>query len=94
MRRLKKYQRPVKPLNVRAAMGGFTYEEGKNGATYKVHRGNRAQKEYVCPGCQGIIPVGAKNVVAWTEDTIWGAQYGVDSRRHWHPSCWQHRGRR
>ncbi|EPD28546.1 ATP/GTP-binding protein [Actinotignum sp. GS-2025f] len=93
MRRSKKYSRPVRPLNISAAMGGLRYENGRDGATYKVRRIASAAKDYVCPGCGGIIRIGEPNIVAWTEDTIWGAQYGVDSRRHWHPGCWQHRGR-
>ncbi|MFT3943523.1 MAG: ATP/GTP-binding protein [Ancrocorticia sp.] len=94
MRRSNKYSRPVRPLNVRAAMGGMQYEEGSDGARYKVQHIVSGQKEYLCPGCNGIILIGESHEVAWTEDTIWGAQYGQDSRRHWHTSCWKHRGRR
>ena len=94
MRRSKKYSQPYRPLNVEAAMGGMRYEEGPSGATYKVRRISVAKKEYLCPGCNGVIGIGQSHVVAWTEDTILGAQYGQDMRRHWHSSCWQHRGRK
>ena len=40
------------------------------------------------------IDVGEAHEVAWTEDTVLGSQFGIDSRRHWHTSCWKHRGRR
>lgn len=74
-------------------MGGMHYEDGRDGTQYKVHNISRGTKEYVCPGCNGIILVGESHVVAWTEDTILGAQFGQDNRRHWHNSCWRHRGR-
>ena len=94
MRRSKKYSRPVRPLNVRAAMGGVKHEVGRDGAEYKVLHIPEAAKRYVCPGCGGAIGVGEAHEVAWTEDTVLGSQFGIDSRRHWHTSCWRHRGRR
>ncbi|MDD7384554.1 MAG: ATP/GTP-binding protein [Actinomycetaceae bacterium] len=93
MRRSRKYSRPVQPLNVNAAMGGVTYQLGKDGNTYKVHHIVHGEKEYVCPGCGGVIVVGESHEVVWTEDTILGAQFGIDSRRHWHTACWNSRGR-
>lgn len=92
MRRSKKYSRPVRPLNTQAAMGYMSYETGRDGAEYKVRHIASGQKQYTCPGCNGVIGIGEAHEVAWTEDTIWGAQFGVDSRRHWHTSCWRHRG--
>ena len=53
MRRSKKYSRPVRPLNVRAAMGGVKHEVGRDGAEYKVFHISEAAKRYVCPGCGG-----------------------------------------
>lgn len=92
MRRSKKYSRQVRPLNVTAAMGGVSYQSGGDGTQYKVRRIAKAAKTYRCPGCNGIIAVGESHEVVWTEDTILGAQFGIDSRRHWHTSCWKHRG--
>ena len=43
----------------------------------------------MCPDCNQRIPAGQDHVVVWTEDTLWGVQYGIDSRRHWHSSCWR-----
>ncbi|MCF2706612.1 ATP/GTP-binding protein [Arcanobacterium haemolyticum] len=94
MRRSRKYSRPVRPLNTRAAMGGVSYEEGRDGNTYKVHHIVAGAKEYVCPSCGGVIVVGESHEVVWSEDTIFGAEYGQEMRRHWHTSCWVHRGRR
>jgi hypothetical protein len=93
VRRSKKYSRPVRPLNIEAAMGGVHHERGRDGTDYKVHHISAGSKQYLCPGCNGIILVGEAHEVVWTEDTIWGAQHGIDSRRHWHTSCWRHRGR-
>lgn len=48
---------------------------------------SRAQKFYVCPGCNQNIPPGVAHIVAWPRDT--GRQ--GDDRRHWHRHCWEHR---
>lgn len=93
MRPSKKYSRPVRELNTRALLGGVEYQTGRDGNEYKVHHISRGAKEYVCPGCNGVIMVGQAHEVVWSEDTLLGAQYGIDNRRHWHSSCWQHRGR-
>ena len=42
-----------------------------------------ATKEYRCPGCNQVIRVGTKHVVAWREDD-------AEARRHWHLPCWKH----
>ena len=93
MRKSKKYSRPTRPLNTEALMGGVSYQTGRDGTEYKVHHIHSGTKQYVCPGCNGAIAVGESHEVVWTEDTILGAQFGVDARRHWHTSCWRHRGR-
>ena len=41
----------------------------------------QARKEYLCPGCDGIIETGIGHVVVIPEDT-------PDLRRHWHHGCW------
>ncbi|MDX1691055.1 MAG: hypothetical protein R3290_08545 [Acidimicrobiia bacterium] len=45
-----------------------------------------ARKAYVCPGCEGPIPVGEGHLVVVPDDA-------PDLRRHWHRGCW-HRERR
>ncbi|WP_084538553.1 hypothetical protein [Corynebacterium sp. KPL1818] len=47
----------------------------------------RAQKFYICPGCNQNIPPGVAHIVAWPRDT--GRQ--GDDRRHWHRHCWERR---
>ncbi|PKZ89604.1 ATP/GTP-binding protein [Trueperella bernardiae] len=70
------------------------YETADNGMEFKVHTIRAGTKEYVCPGCNGIIMVGESHVVAWTEDSWFGPQAGQEARRHWHTSCWRAKGRR
>ncbi len=74
-------------------MGGVHTEQGRDGYTYKVHHIAKGSKQYVCPGCGGVIVVGEPHEVVWTEESILGSQFGQDARRHWHTSCWVHRGR-
>ena len=40
-----------------------------------------ARKEYVCPGCEGVIQVGEGHLVVVPE-------HYPDLRRHWHRACW------
>jgi hypothetical protein len=51
--------------------------------------GEATRKVYRCPGCQQLIPVGTPHVVVWPADDLSWAETAVDSRRHWHTSCWQ-----
>jgi hypothetical protein len=48
-----------------------------------------AQKEYRCPGCDLIVPPGQAHIVAWEEHSLFGADRGVEDRRHWHSHCWR-----
>jgi hypothetical protein len=41
----------------------------------------QARKEYLCPGCNGIIPVGTFHLVVVPDEA-------PDLRRHWHHGCW------
>lgn len=85
-----------KPLDVEQLMnsaGAVRYEIADNGMEFKVLRIQAGRKEYVCPACNGVIMVGESHVVAWTEDSWFGAQAGQQARRHWHTSCWQAKGR-
>lgn len=53
-------------------------------AGYEVKRidGARAGKDYVCPECGNLVPVGESHVVVWPEGDS-------DLRRHWHRHCWR-----
>jgi hypothetical protein len=53
--------------------------------------GAGSAKAYRCPGCDQEIVPGTPHIVAWPAGR---ADVGLDDRRHWHTSCWQHRLRR
>lgn len=46
-----------------------------------------ARKEYLCPGCQNVIPPGTFHLVVVPDDE-------PDLRRHWHHGCWHKEMRR
>ncbi|HWL50246.1 MAG TPA: hypothetical protein VNT92_10250 [Acidimicrobiia bacterium] len=46
-----------------------------------------ARKEYICPGCETIIPPGTFHLVVVPDDE-------PDLRRHWHHGCWHKEMRR
>lgn len=49
----------------------------------------QAVKEYVCPGCRGVIAVGTPHLVAWRADGVLGEAADLAARRHWHSHCWR-----
>lgn len=49
----------------------------------------QAQKEYVCPGCSGLITVGTAHLVVWRADGVLGDAADLSARRHWHNGCWR-----
>lgn len=61
-----------------------TGDEELDLAGYEVKRidGTRAGKDYVCPECGNLVPVGESHVVVWPEGDS-------DLRRHWHRHCWR-----
>ncbi len=77
------------PVDVVRARGGLQQVTGPGGATFNVRRIPAGAKEYLCPGCNQVIPVGAAHVVAWATEHLWGADAALAERRHWHSSCWQ-----
>ena len=48
--------------------------------------GASAGKAYRCPGCDQEIQPGTPHLVAWPALTP-----GLDTRRHWHRTCWRQR---
>ena len=47
----------------------------------------KALKDYICPGCLGVIRRGEGHLVVIPKEA-------PDLRRHWHHACWEHRHRR
>lgn len=80
------------PLDVdRLRRRGTRTEVDGQGREWTVREVAGSEKSYRCPGCGGDIPPGARHVVAWTEDNIFGADAGLAERRHWHTQCWASR---
>ncbi|WP_174150251.1 hypothetical protein [Microbacterium halophytorum] len=71
-------------------LSGFRRTETRRGREYSVQpvSGQRAVKEYTCPGCSGTVAVGAAHVVVWREDGVMGPEADLAARRHWHTHCW------
>ncbi|MGQ0743870.1 MAG: hypothetical protein ACT4OS_05970 [Acidimicrobiales bacterium] len=57
------------------------------GVTIRRIQPAQARKVYRCPGCAQEIAVGMGHLVVVPD-------HDVDSRRHWHQSCWENRHRR
>ncbi|RCS63253.1 hypothetical protein CIK77_00675 [Microbacterium sp. JB110] len=72
-------------------LSGFRRSETRRGREFSVQpvSGQRAVKQYTCPGCAGTIDPGVAHVVVWREDGIMGAQADLSGRRHWHTHCWR-----
>ncbi len=87
-KRPSKHLRPARPLST-----GFARTETKRDGAWQLQSmpAGRSDKEYLCPGCQRMIPAGASHVVAWPVVAPIGASSGVDHRRHWHNACWARR---
>lgn len=86
---------PSSDADTSAPLGGRRTQHTRNGEfLVRVVPGSEARKPYRCPGCQQLIPAGTAHVVVWpAEDPSW-LQTAVDSRRHWHRSCWHRRATR
>lgn len=90
-RRSNRRKREYVPLNVARIRGADRRTETRRGREYTVSEvlPERAQKTYVCPGCNGEIAIGVAHVVVWRADSIWGDDAAIAERRHWHRRCWE-----
>lgn len=74
-------------LDVNLIKIGFKRTEFKRGVEYEVQptNGSNAEgdKTWVCPHCNLQISKGMNHTVAWD------AHRGVETRRHFHNSCWK-----
>lgn len=87
-RRANKYQRPLRPLRT----GGATSATKSDGRwIMRTIGANQSDKDYRCPGCDGIVVAGTPHVVAWPAAPPLGSASGLDFRRHWHTACWNRR---
>ena len=60
----------------------------RDGQPWTVQRVRGNDKTYRCPGCQQEIAVSTPHVVAWAQDSLFGAEAALAARRHWHTACW------
>src|SRR5690606_34630681 len=70
------------PLDLDRALGGARRESGADGE-WQVRTVRGGTKTYLCPGCNQEIPPGTGHVVAWQDDSFFGAETALDHRRHW-----------
>lgn len=70
---------------------GLRRTETKRGVAWTVQpiAPERALKEYTCPGCHTVVPIGQAHLVAWPAEHLFGDAQGVAERRHWHSHCWR-----
>ena len=64
----------------------------RNGQEWTVQRLRSSDKQYRCPGCNQMIDAGTPHVVAWGNDSLFGAEAALSERRHWHSACWDRFG--
>ncbi|WP_083942224.1 hypothetical protein [Sanguibacter suarezii] len=81
------YTEEYRPLDMDRATGGRTTQQ-RNGEDWTVQSIRSSDKAYRCPGCHQEIPAGTAHVVAWANDSLFGAQAALADRRHWHNRCW------
>jgi Ribonuclease G/E len=82
-----KWGAQFQPLDLDRVRIGVKRIETKRGVEYSVQTttGQNAEqdKSWVCPHCNLAISKGQNHTVAWDSDR------GVDTRRHFHNSCWK-----
>lgn len=76
------------PLDLRRLAAVPRTQQGPGGAEFTVRRLRGSAKSYTCPGCNQQILPGTPHVVAWSNESLFGAARGLEERRHWHRACW------
>ena len=88
-------KRPYGRGHVPLDMGRLAFmpctQTGPGEADITVRRLRGGDKAYTCPGCHRTIPPGTPHLVAWSNESLFGADRGLEERRHWHTSCWERR---
>lgn len=87
-KRPSKHVRPARPLSSSHAAG---VDKADGRWMTQTMPARAAIKEYRCPGCERLIPLGTPHVVVWPVVASLGFANAVDERRHWHTSCWNRR---
>ncbi|MGX1932168.1 hypothetical protein [Microbacterium resistens] len=88
-------RRPERPRDdaLDRLIAGWKRTEIRGGVEWYVQpiSAAQAQKEYVCPGCRGLVLPGVAHVVTWRADGVLGDAADLAARRHWHNGCWRRR---
>lgn len=79
---------PYRELDMQRATGGRTTTT-RQGTEWTVQAVRGNDKAYRCPGCNQEVAPRTPHVVAWANDSLFGAQAALDARRHWHTACWE-----
>ena len=79
---------PPPELDLDRARGGRSIAS-RGGEDWTVQRIRSGDKAYRCPGCNQMITAGTPHVVAWANDSMFGAEAALAQRRHWHNNCWE-----
>lgn len=72
-------------------LSGMKRTESRRGLEYYVQPVSpaKANKQYTCPGCSQMVPIGTAHLVVWRADGIMGDAADLAARRHWHTHCWR-----
>lgn len=57
-------------------------QTGPGGAEFTVRHLRGGTKPYTCPACHRPIPPGVPHVVAWSNESLFGTDRGLEERRH------------
>lgn len=64
---------------------------GPGGADFTVRHPCDGDKPYAHPGCHHVTPVDTTHVMAWSNESFFGADRDLEEHHHWHTLCWKRR---
>ncbi|GGD77045.1 hypothetical protein [Microbacterium murale] len=87
----RRQERPDADDSFDRLLSGWKRSETRQGREWTVQpvSAQQAQKEYICPGCRGMVVVGTAHQVVWRADGVLGDAADLAARRHWHTHCWR-----
>ncbi len=89
--RRRQQRRPDADDSFQRLLAGWKRIEVRHGREWTVQpvSAQQAVKEYICPGCRGVIAPGTAHQVIWRADGVLGDAADLAARRHWHTHCWK-----
>ncbi|MDQ0645703.1 hypothetical protein [Microbacterium murale] len=87
----RRQERPDADDSFDRLLAGWKRSESRQGREWSVQpiSAMQAQKDYICPGCGGVIAAGIAHQVVWRADGVLGDAADLAARRHWHTHCWR-----